>query len=158
MALHSFLAASLALALLPPLSAPTREEISVLRQDLRRIELELALIDQAPAAAVASNLARMEAHLHLVRAQLCQSCTPGALAPSVYDDVEASCGNNATVTSSLAPEQYEKVMRKRTQWMRDRLSHLSREKSPFERKRLAFQYYKRIRNFIREAAPLCRAT
>lgn len=158
MALHPFLVASLAIAMMPPLSAPTREEIDVLQQDVRRIEEELSLIENGSEETVARNLARMEAHLHLVRAQLCRSCSTGALAPSVYDDVEAHCEDNATVTSSLAPEQYERLMRKRTQWMRDRLSRLSREKSPFERKRLEYQYYERIRSFISEAAPRCHAS
>ena len=96
--------------------------------------------------------------LHLVRAQACASCIPGQLAPSVYYDIEADCGEPAVVTSSLSPDRCEELMRKNTQWMRDRLARMAQEKSPYERKRLVCQYYNTMREFIESAKPICLAS
>jgi hypothetical protein len=150
MSTHALVAACLTLALLPPLEAPTRTDLKALREDVHRMQQDLDAI--AVAGTVATNLARMESHLHLVRARVCESCRP-----SVYDEVEADCGEGHVVTSALSPERYEALMRDATQWMRDRLARMSHERSPYERERLGYQYYNAIRDFIAGAEPACRA-
>ena len=151
------LVASSFFALLPPLDAPTRTEMEHWRSDVRRMERELASIGNDSDIDVATNLARMEAHLHWVRAVICKQCEPGQLAPSVYDDFEQTCGEG-TVTTSLSSEEYARRMARGTHWMRDHLAHMSREKSPYERRRLGYIYYNRIRDFIEQARPACRDT
>ena len=150
------LAAVLSLPPFPALEAPTRDELALLRADVRRMHGDLDGVAQAPDVNVARNLARMEAHLHLVRAQLCETCIHDELAPSVYDDVEAVCEDRGVVTSALEPQAYAALMRTNAQWMRTRLARIAHERSPYARQRLGYQYYNRIRYFIERAAPQCR--
>lgn len=145
---------------IPDLQALSNLDLRHLREDVSRIEGRLELIEGAGPAQtqlVSNHLASLEAHLHLLRAYICEACTPAPLEPSVYDAIEESCGAGFAVTSSLRPEEYATLMRKKTHWMISRIGHMKREKY-FERKRLTFGYYEEIRKIIARAKPICRAT
>ena len=144
------------------LADPTRHHIKNLHDNLDQLTRQFDAFDPTSAETAdlraAEHLTEMEAHLRLVRQEVCGSCENERPDPSKFQQTADRCADAGNIRSSLTPTEYQELMRKELHRMNDRLFRISNERSYFYRKTLLRQYYDGVKGAIDNAKPVCGST
>lgn len=102
------------------------------------------------------HLAMLEAHLAQIRAEVCESCGDTAIPVAPLEAAMLECRAPGQVESALTPQEYADAVGPSVKTMRDHLSRMSRERSPFKRQQLLWGYYRHAVHAFAQARPQCR--
>ncbi len=102
------------------------------------------------------HLAMLETHLAQIRAEVCESCGAAAIPVAPLEAAMLECRAHGQVESALTPQEYEDAVGPSVKTMRDHLSRMSRERSPFKRQQQLMGYYRHAVHAFARAQPQCR--
>jgi hypothetical protein len=127
-----------------PLWEPSKSQVQVLHTEVDELSVGFKKIESAASSEeqrrlVSEHWLAMTQHLRSVQQNGCPECGPHLASPTAVP-LESPDWNVPDIPVSV----YQSTMRKHLGAMHDRMARLNHEKSPFERRRLLQQYWRRI--------------